>query len=437
MLNHPRLTRFYEQAPNWLFILIAGLAALSTYFSMYAFRKPFAAATYSDVSAWAFFLDYKTTLVIAQVVGYAISKLAGIKIIAEMPPAKRASALLLMIAIAQLALLLFALVPRPWNIAALWLNGLPLGLVWGLVFGFLEGRRVSEALGVILSVSLIFSSGAVKSVGRYLLLEWQVDDHWMPFLTGLIFSPLLIISVALLSAIPKPNRNDELQRQQRITMNRVQRRQFFASYAPGLVALVLAYVLLTALRDFTDNYAVNLFEALGYGDSSAVYTTTTLPVIAVVLLFLGGLMFVKRNLMALQLNLSLVALGFALLAGSTICYQQALISGLSWFMLMQTGLYMSYIPFNCVLFDRIVAATPKLANAGFLIYIADACGYLGSISILLIKNLAKIELPWLEFTINVSYFAGIVGCALTLVSMLYFQRRLAPYGQPLPASQPS
>ena len=43
---------------------------------------------------------------------------------------------------------------RPWNVAALFLNGLPLGLIWGLVFGFMEGRRTSEVLGAILCASL-------------------------------------------------------------------------------------------------------------------------------------------------------------------------------------------------------------------------------------------------------------------------------------------
>ena len=67
------------------------------------------------------------------------------------------------------------------------LNGLPLGMIWGLVFSYLEGRRQTELLGAGLSVSFIFSSGVVKSVGKVLMQDFGVTQMWMPFLTGLIF----------------------------------------------------------------------------------------------------------------------------------------------------------------------------------------------------------------------------------------------------------
>ena len=101
---------------------------------MYAFRKPFTAATFDVVPGWHFALDYKIALVIAQAVGYALSKLIGVKVISEIEPARRSAAIVGLIGAAWLALIAFALVPAPWNIAALFLNGLPLGMIWGLVF---------------------------------------------------------------------------------------------------------------------------------------------------------------------------------------------------------------------------------------------------------------------------------------------------------------
>ena len=62
-------------------------AAFGTYFCMYAFRKPFTAARYDDTTFLG--IPYKTVLVIAQVLGYMLSKFIGIKVIAEMPPAPR------------------------------------------------------------------------------------------------------------------------------------------------------------------------------------------------------------------------------------------------------------------------------------------------------------------------------------------------------------
>ncbi len=129
--------------------IIAGvIAAFITYFCMYAFRKPFTVGTYTGHQLWG--LDYKIVLIIAQVLGYTLSKFAGIRIISQMPPGKRIAAILAFIGMAQCALVLFGLIPPPYNFFCLFLNGLPLGLIWGLVFSFVEGRRYTELLGAAL-----------------------------------------------------------------------------------------------------------------------------------------------------------------------------------------------------------------------------------------------------------------------------------------------
>ena len=60
---------------------------------------------------------------------------------------------------AEAALLIFGLVPPHWKVLAIFLNGLPLGMIWGLVVWYLEGRRTSEILLAALSCSFIVSSG--------------------------------------------------------------------------------------------------------------------------------------------------------------------------------------------------------------------------------------------------------------------------------------
>src|SRR5262245_57241756 len=83
--------------------------AFGTYFCMYAFRKPFTAAPFDDVTAWG--LAYKPLLVTAQVLGYTLSKFLGIKVVAEVQPHRRAVLLLGLIAVAEVALVLFGLTP--------------------------------------------------------------------------------------------------------------------------------------------------------------------------------------------------------------------------------------------------------------------------------------------------------------------------------------
>ena len=89
------LRRWLAKADPIVFTIVAGLAGFSAYFSMYAFRKPFTAATFDAVAGWHFALDYKIALVIAQAAGYALSKLIGVKVISEIGPARRGMAILM------------------------------------------------------------------------------------------------------------------------------------------------------------------------------------------------------------------------------------------------------------------------------------------------------------------------------------------------------
>ncbi len=415
--------RWLERANPLAFALFAGLAGFCAYFSMYAFRKPFAAATFGAVEGWTFAVDYKIALVLAQVLGYALSKFIGVKVISEIDPARRGAAILGLIGASWVALLGFALVPAPWNVAALFLNGLPLGMIWGLVFGYMEGRRTSEVLGAILCASFILSSGVVKSVGKWLMSDFQVSPFWMPAATGVVFMPLLAVSVWALSQLPPPNAADEAARVRRQPMNGAQRRAFLATYAPGIVLLVLSYVLLTALRDFRDNFAAEIWTALGFGKASDVFTASELPVAVIALGVLGAVMLVKDNLRALLVMHGVIFTGFVLLGASTLAFQAHMLSPLTWMILTGAGVYLAYTPFNAMLFDRMVAFSGQVGTAGFLIYVADASGYLGSVALLLWRNFAMVDLDWLHFFVASIYATSLFGAACTVLAGLYFVAR--------------
>lgn len=417
-----RLRLWLARAHPVTFVLFAGLAGFCAYFSMYAFRKPFTAATFDVVAGWDFALDYKVALVIAQVAGYALSKLAGVKLIAEMRPERRAIAILVLIGASWLALVLFAVVPAPWNVAALFLNGLPLGLIWGLVFGFMEGRRTSEVLGAILCASFILSSGVVKSVGKALMDTANVSPFWMPAATGVVFMPLLAVSVLALAALPPPSPADEAERVARRPMMAKERTAFLAAHWPALLLLVSAYVALTAFRDLRDNFAAEIWRALGYGDAADVFTASEGPVAALSLVTMGLLILVKNNGRALLLIHGVILAGFAIMGLSTLAFQQQLLSPIAWMIASGAGLYLAYTPFNAMLFDRMIAYTGTVATAGFLIYVADASGYMGSVVLLLVRNFAAIDLPWLPFFITAAYATSVIGMVLVAVAAALFLR---------------
>lgn len=425
------LRRALARAHPALFTVVAGFAGFACYSAMYAFRKPFAAATFDNVPGWHSALDYKIALVLAQVVGYALSKFIGVKIVSEIQPRHRARAIIGFIAAAWVALILFALVPPPWNVITLFLNGLPLGMIWGLVYGYMEGRRISEALAAMLCASFILASGVVKSVGVALMQDWHVDRFWMPAATGGIFVPLLLVSVWILHALPPPDARDEAERVRRLPMTAPQRAAFLRAYAPGLVAVVIGYVVLTAFRDYRDNFAAEIWQALGYGGEAAIFSASELPVAVIALVSMAAVITIRDNRRALLVIHAMIIAGFVLVGLATLAFQAHLLSPLSWMILTGTGLYLSYNPVNAVLFDRLVAVSGRAANAGFLIYVADSSGYLGSVAVLLWRNFGERAMNWLQFFILGAYGTSIIGAAATLFAAIYFHRRA---GTPSPDS---
>lgn len=128
-------------------VLFGSLTAFGTYFCMYAFRKPFTVATFENLMFWG--IDYKIILIISQVLGYALAKFLGIKLISELGVDKRLLYLMLMIGLAQLSLLLFGWIPAPHNTIFMFTNGLSLGMVWGVVFSYLEAVGLPKYWGLL------------------------------------------------------------------------------------------------------------------------------------------------------------------------------------------------------------------------------------------------------------------------------------------------
>lgn len=402
------------------FIATAMTAAFCTYSCMYAFRKPFAVATFEDLSFWG--IDYKILLITAQVLGYTLSKFLGIKIISELSPARRAGGILLMVLLAALAWLGFALVPAPWNIAFLFLNGLPLGMVWGMVFSFLEGRRTTEILSAGLSVSFIFGSGFVKTVGKWLILQ-GVSEYWMPLLTGLLFLPPLALFIWILASLPFPDEKDIQERSHRSSMTGGERVAAFLRFAPGLIVLILLYALLTAYRDFRDNFSAEIWQSLGYGGQAAIFTTTELPIALCILVMMSSLVLIRNSHRALSAIHLLILAGVLLCGVSNWMFEQGMLQAPLWMTLVGLGLYLAYVPFNSVLFDRLMAAFRQPGTAGFMIYLADSFGYLGSVGVVFYKNFGQGDLSWLQFFLRSGYVLSAGGVLLVLFSMVYFARK--------------
>ena len=202
-----------------------------------------------------------------------------------------------------------------------------------------------------------------------------------------------------------------------------ERRKFFLAFAPGLVLMLAAYIPLTAFRDFRDNYMADIWQALGRGRSSAIFTSTEAPIAIGVLVVLALLLLVKDNFRALIINHLAVICGFAIVGLATLLYEKDILSSALWMVLVGFGLFLSYIPFNGVLFDRLIAAFAYKSNAGFLIYVEDFLGYLASVGVLIYKSMFQKSMTHVNFFIGSSYVLSVVGIAVTALSLAYFTAR--------------
>lgn len=442
-----KFSQWLAKAPEFIFVLFAITAAFSTYFCMYAFRKPFTAAKFEGLMFFDTEVTLKTALVISQILGYALSKYVGIKVCSEIQPAQRAKALLWLILGAELSLILFGMAPDNWRFAAIFLNGLPLGMVWGLVVWYLEGRRTSEILLAGLSCSFIVSSGIVKDFGRAMMSggvadawNWlpllgpmisrglgEVSESWMPAVVGLHFLPLFFISVWMLNQLPPPSVQDANARTKRQPMDGKKRVSFVKHFLPGLALLMIAYFFLTAYRDFRDNYMVEILDGLGYpyDDNQTIISRTETLVAFGVMITMALLNTVKNNRAGLVGAYAVMTGGVMLLGISTLLFDWGFITGFWWLTLTGLGSYLAYVPYGSLLFDRMMASTRVVGTAVFAIYVADAIGYTGSVGIQLYKDLAAGDMSRLGFFRGFTWFMTGLGTVCLISSCFYFLRKSA------------
>lgn len=401
--------------------IYAAVVVFLAYTMIFGFRKSFTVATFDGLTIAGY--SYKTILVICQMLGYLLAKFYGIKYISELKRTGRGKIILVLTGISWISWLFFALVPAPYNIIFLFINGFPLGMLWGVVFSYVEGRRSTDFIGATLAVSFIFASGFVKSVGAWLMLNFGISEFWVPFYTGLAFALPLLLFVFLMEKIPAPNAEDIKYRAERVPMDKVDRKLFIKDFFWGIFACVVIYTIVTIFRDIRDNFSAEMWKEMGFFNQPAIFAKTETPITLIVLVLIGSMVLIKNNFTAFKTAHYFIIVGFILAGVCTLLFKANLLQPIWWMTLVGLGLYMVYIPFNAVFFDRLISTFKYTSNVGFLIYIADSFGYVGSISVLLSKEIFKIQLNWTTFFSNSVIFLSIIGCLLTIFSLIYFTRK--------------
>jgi Family of unknown function (DUF5690) len=227
----------------------------------------------------------------------------------------------------------------------------------------------------------------------------------------------------LLNQLPTPTEEDVAARMRREPMDGGQRLRFVKEFFLGLVMLLAVYFFLTAFRDFRDNFGQEIITELGLADRPAIFTTTEFCVAIPVMLAMAALNLVKDNRRGLLGAFVIMIMGFAIMGGGTLLLDAGLISGFWWVVLIGLGVFFPYVPFNSMLFDRMIAMTRFTGTAVFAIYLADSLGYTGSLGMLLYKDLGQSEMSRLAFLRWFSYLLSGFGMTMLMGSCWYFMRK--------------
>ena len=408
-----------KRLSDFLFILWAGGAALLSYSLVYALRKPFTAASFEN--AEFFDMDYKVVVTISQILGYVVSKFIGIKLISELQSEERFKFILTSVLLAEASLILFGLLSTPFNVAAMFLNGLSLGCMWGVIFSFIEGRRVTDILASLLGVSMVISSGTAKSVGLYVMNHLHVSEFWMPALIGAVALPLLLLLGWALNKLPEPNKEDIAMKSERETLNGKQRWELFKSYMPFLSMLFIANIAIVVLRDIKEDFLVNIIDVSAY--SPWLFAQIDSVVTLIILGIFGLMVLVKDNLKALSILFGLIIAGMIVMSVVSFGQQQLRLSPVIWLFIQSLCLYIAYLTFQTIFFDRFIACFRIRGNVGFFIVTTDFLGYTGTVLVLVLKEFCNPDINWAVFYNQFAGYVGIFCCVTFVCSFVYLHQR--------------
>ena len=413
--------KWIEKSPIWVQTLFAGVAAFCTYLCFYPFRRAYTAATFEDLYFWG--IHFKILIITAQVLGFAVSKGIGVKIVSEMKPKNRTKGLLLFTGLSLLCMLLFGVTPAPYNLIFVFLGSLPLGLFYGVILGFLEGRKNTDLLVAALTASFIVGSGFAKSIGKWILSSFDTSEFLMPFIADSLMYIPLAISIWFLSQVPAPTKLDKVDRMERKPMSKAERKGFIKEFGIGIILFISSYVLLTAYREFRDNFMPEMLKELGHDGQTALFTQTEIPIAIVILILMASMRLIPKHSTAFGVIQGLLLLGAVIVGVATFLFQIGIINPILWLILVGFGAYVAYAMSNSLYFERMLAAFKYTGTVGFMITLADYYAYFGSLTVLFYKNFFQSKTTNLDFFIYASYGLSVTYFLMVLGSFWFFEQK--------------
>ncbi len=246
----------------------------------------------------------------------------------------------------------------------------------------------------------------------------------MPALIGALAFPLLCLMGWMMTRFPQPTEADIASRTKRVTLDGHQRMKLFLRFMPLLVMLFAANFLLTVQRDIKEDFIVCII------DVSKVSSWAFAQIDSVATLILLGtfalLSAIRSHLKTLCIILVLSTLGMGTIAFVGAEGQRLALPTYAWLFMQTLCIDIAYLSFQTIFFERFIACFKVKGNVGFFIITIDFIGYLGTLGLLVFKELGAAHVDWASFYNEMSVYVGVVCClsfAGSLVYMVQAKRR--------------
>ena len=137
----------------------------------------------------------------------------------------------------------------------------------------------------------------------------------------------------------------------------------------------------------------------------------------------GLSILIVDNRRAFFASIGVALAGGVLMLAALAGLQQSWLDGFTFMVLMGLGLYLPYVAVHTTIFERLIAMTRERGNLGFLMYVADAVGYLGYAALMIGRGLFPTDHDFLRFFTTTCWAVASLACACLALGWLYFAAR--------------
>lgn len=315
------------------------------------------------------------------------------------------------------------------TLCGLFLGCFPSSMLYGGLVSYVEGRRSTELIIAVVHFSMVFSGSASRGTATA-VLSLGVSDCWMPAVIACVVTPLILVVLWVLDRSPPPSPADIASRTQRRAMTGQERAAFVGNFRPGLLLLLVAYSMLTAVRFLRDLFSRDLFTAANGGvtPSSFVFAIADLPGAVLAAGVLIAFVSFEDSSHALRIMILTMAAFIAVMLLVTWLFSAGMVDGVIWQIMLGAGLYGTYSIACMPIYDRLVSASGHAsATCTFLVFYNDMAGYAAAVVLIVWKTFgASNTSP--QSILDQFIWASTMLCASIAVCLIasyqYFKHRL-------------